>query len=288
MTICRNHLPTDPFARIDKYLINDSSISWKAKGILTYAFSKPDGWKFYQTEIMNNSSDGKDALKSGLEELEKAGYLHRQKINDPETGRFKFIWHWYSRPITEEEFKNNLPNTENPHTVNPDLAEPATTKNDIGNKKDTKESVAGKPASKISFIGKDGKEETLDENQLYQKIVSSKVDWTGEEIAYACEALDKTTCIVYDWFRFLEGTIDNFRKKQKSKRASGEQRTRSSSHKSQKRRKGQCETNVNQKQKNINKCSSEKDSLEQLWQEFVCPMDLLRRSQNGSNHQKTS
>ncbi len=135
MTICRNHLPRDPFARVDKHLINDASISWKAKGILSYAFSKPDTWKFYQKEIEGHAADGADSLRSGLEELEKAGYLHRRKCNDSETGQFGYEWNWFSRPVSEEEFQKVLPDRGLPHVVNPDavkpsLVKPETSKND--------------------------------------------------------------------------------------------------------------------------------------------------------------
>lgn len=106
MTLCYAHRKSDPFVRFDKRIVFDSSISWKAKGLLTYAFSRDENWKFYKSEMMKHASDGETSFDSGIKELENAGYLHRRKINDPKTGKFTgWEWHFCEVPLSEEEFK---------------------------------------------------------------------------------------------------------------------------------------------------------------------------------------
>ena len=67
----------NPFAQIDKRLINDKSISWKTKGILIYLLSKPNDWTAQLSDIIGHSTDGRDAIRSAINEAVKAGYIKR-------------------------------------------------------------------------------------------------------------------------------------------------------------------------------------------------------------------
>jgi len=58
-------------------LLNSAELSLKAKGLFTYIQSKPDGWDFSAERMMLQNLDGRDAIRSALKELEKAGYLTR-------------------------------------------------------------------------------------------------------------------------------------------------------------------------------------------------------------------
>nr|WP_245998181.1 conserved phage C-terminal domain-containing protein [Siminovitchia terrae] len=77
----------NPFVQIDKTMLSDEKISWKAKGILSYLLSKPDGWITYITDIEKRSADGRDSVRSGIKELADAGYIIRKRIRDK--GQFK-------------------------------------------------------------------------------------------------------------------------------------------------------------------------------------------------------
>src|SRR5690606_38416389 len=87
LTGIRNKKRPNPFVQIDKNMLSDSNISWKAKGILSYLLSKPDEWITYVADIEKRSTDGKDSVRSGMKELEDAGYIERKRIR--EKGRFK-------------------------------------------------------------------------------------------------------------------------------------------------------------------------------------------------------
>jgi hypothetical protein len=77
-----------PYVVMDKHFIEDKRLSNKAKGIMSYVLSKPDNWQIRISDIVNNSKDGKEAVASGLNELEKTGYIHR-KLKRSENGRFQ-------------------------------------------------------------------------------------------------------------------------------------------------------------------------------------------------------
>lgn len=64
---------------IDNHVIQDTNLSWKAKGLFVYLWSQSDEWNFYEKEVVKHSSDGISGLRSGLAELEKRGYLKRER-----------------------------------------------------------------------------------------------------------------------------------------------------------------------------------------------------------------
>lgn len=75
------------YTNISNQLIRDSRLSWKSRGIFAYLWSQADEWDFYVSEVAKHAADGRDALRSGLKELEKYGYLTRKPSSDAD-GKF--------------------------------------------------------------------------------------------------------------------------------------------------------------------------------------------------------
>lgn len=61
-------------------LLNDPAVSFKAKGLFAYIQSKNNDWDFTVELISRQTSDGIESVRTGLIELEKSGYLTREKI----------------------------------------------------------------------------------------------------------------------------------------------------------------------------------------------------------------
>lgn len=112
-----------PFTQVANIVINDKTLSWKAKGLFAYLYSKPNDWDFSYDRIMKDSSDGKAATLTGLQELEKAGYLQRIKHG---TGRKTYLIQW-ERPTTEKQELE--PTTENPYLRKSQVAKIGTISN---------------------------------------------------------------------------------------------------------------------------------------------------------------
>jgi len=55
--------------------LNDSRLSWKAKGIMTYLLAKSDEEKLYAEHLKTVSKDGIKSVYSAVDELIKYGYL---------------------------------------------------------------------------------------------------------------------------------------------------------------------------------------------------------------------
>lgn len=102
---------------INNTICTDKRLSWKAKGIWLYAFSRPDDWSFHINDLINQSIDGRDGVRSGLKELQECGYLKRSIIKNSK-GQFDYgDWTFFETP---QEIKEKLPQTENPFTEVPD------------------------------------------------------------------------------------------------------------------------------------------------------------------------
>lgn len=71
---------TNKFTVISNNEVQDKRLSWKARGIFSYLWSMPDNWDFYETEVTKHAPDGRNSLRTGLKELEKYGYLRRERV----------------------------------------------------------------------------------------------------------------------------------------------------------------------------------------------------------------
>jgi hypothetical protein len=100
------------YSVIPNDLVNNLEISLKAKGLFAYIQSKPDGWDFSAERIAKYLKEGLQSVSSALKELEKSGYLIRQKKQN-EWG------HWEIEYVL-----NEIPAPENPAPGNPVYGNP--------------------------------------------------------------------------------------------------------------------------------------------------------------------
>ena len=121
------------FTTVDNLVLNDTKLSWKAKGLFVYLWSQSDEWDFYETEVVKHSTDKLGSLKSGLKELEHQGYLKRQILRD-DKGKFKGNeWVLSDNPMFKNPISDN-PMSDNPMSENHTLTN--TNNNNINNNKD--------------------------------------------------------------------------------------------------------------------------------------------------------
>ena len=69
------HDKDNPYVTINATPILNICLSWKAKGILTYLMSRPDGWEVSIADLVKRSTDGKASVRAGLKELRDAGHM---------------------------------------------------------------------------------------------------------------------------------------------------------------------------------------------------------------------
>jgi hypothetical protein len=80
--IVRGPRPQHSFTVIANSIIDDQTLTWKARGLLIFILSKPDNWRTNMKHLASQSADGYYAVQSGMAELEDAGYIRRVKAQD--------------------------------------------------------------------------------------------------------------------------------------------------------------------------------------------------------------
>jgi len=73
MATIRNYRK-ERFTTIDNAPLNDPNLSWRAKGILTYLIGKPADWTVRIADLVNRSKEGRDAVRTAIQELKDSGY----------------------------------------------------------------------------------------------------------------------------------------------------------------------------------------------------------------------
>lgn len=118
---------TNNFTVMSNFHFKEKRMSLKAKGLLSLMLSLPDDWNYSISGLVTLSKDGKDSVMSALAELEKFGYLERERVTNSK-GQFNGVeYNIYEqpqpqKPIAEkqnvEKQKADNPNAENRTLLN--------------------------------------------------------------------------------------------------------------------------------------------------------------------------
>jgi len=168
-----------------KPIQDNEELSWKAKGIHTYLISRPPGWGFHISDIVNKSKEGKTAVRSGLDELKDAGLLKIEKERDDE-GKFnKVIWVVAETPEMLKGDWESHPDTCSPNMDEPEKGQPTPSNKYSSNKyKDSSNVVEQKLnalTQDINLNHSDPEEwSPKDLIDIYRKALSADADyeWT--------------------------------------------------------------------------------------------------------------
>lgn len=87
------------FTVLDNALIQNVALSFRARGLLAYLLSQPDGWESSADRLATLGVEGRDAMRRALREIELAGYLSRERrrLN----GRYAVTWTLHDSPARE-------------------------------------------------------------------------------------------------------------------------------------------------------------------------------------------
>ncbi len=113
---------TKDYTVMSNYHLKDKRLSLKAKGLLSQMLSLPEDWDYTLSGLASINLESKDAIRSAVQELEKAGYIRRRQTVD-ERGKFssnEYIIYEQPQPLQDN------PLSENPMTGNPSPEKPLT------------------------------------------------------------------------------------------------------------------------------------------------------------------
>ena len=131
---------TRDYTVICNHHLKDMNLSLKAKGLLSIMLSLPDTWNYTTRGLAAICKEGVDAIRSGIQELEKAGYIIRRRLRGPDGRITDTEYVTYEQPIQpntppapEEPDAPSpgaegpdmpAPHTENPYAVGPGAVAP--------------------------------------------------------------------------------------------------------------------------------------------------------------------
>ena len=137
------------YVKIPNDLVNDITISWKAKGLFCHMASKPDHWNFTVASLATKFPDGKAAIFAALKELKESGWINYIKRANGQ-GKYKLQTslepesdnQYEAMPESDNRTEADQPQSDNrikegePNSDNPDLGNRIVGKSDGINKTD--------------------------------------------------------------------------------------------------------------------------------------------------------
>ena len=118
-TIFRSCLK-EKFTVIPNAMLRDSSLSFRARGLLAMILTNTEDWVVSSDRLQQSSpKEGRDSIRTTLEELRQAGYAVFSKQHT-ETGTFNSVWTFYDKPKTVS------PKTAGPSPEKPSPAKPSS------------------------------------------------------------------------------------------------------------------------------------------------------------------
>lgn len=107
--IRRGPMAADHFTQIRNALFRDPCLSAKAKGIFGLISTHREGWGVTPESIAACMADGVSGIKSGLQELERFGYLVRDQPRRPNGTMGPIQYYITDQPSSEPVVENHSP-----------------------------------------------------------------------------------------------------------------------------------------------------------------------------------
>ena len=193
--------------------LRNAELSLKAKGLLSMMLSLPEEWNYTTRGLAAICKEGTDCIGSALKELEKTGYIVRNRLRD---GKGKIVDVEYV--IYETPRKPNpacphegSPDTDYPDTENPDMDNPGPEnqpqlnkdissnyqqKKDLSNTDESNPILSNPPTPMGTRMGKDG----MEAREIYRQIILENIDYEilAADPQVDREQLDEITEIILD------------------------------------------------------------------------------------------
>ena len=123
MAVCRVERTGD-YTTMSNHHLRNKELSLKGKGLLSLMLSLPDEWDYTVRGLTYICKDGEDCIRATIRELERAGYVKRERVRDS-VGRFastEYVIH--EKPILKKPLAES-PYMEKPHMAKPSCGNPS-------------------------------------------------------------------------------------------------------------------------------------------------------------------
>ena len=123
---------TSNYTVVDNRFLKNTDLSLRSKGLFTQLLSLPDTWVYSISGLASLSRDGEDSVRSGIRELEQAGYITRRPRRDKE-GKFCGYEYLIREVPVSAAPSPGQPSSGAPATVCPSSEERAVSNKDLSN-----------------------------------------------------------------------------------------------------------------------------------------------------------
>lgn len=164
------------FTIICNEVLKNKNLSARAKGIWAYLMTLPDDWQISKLELVKNFTEGRDAFNRAFIELEKAGYIVKERKRI-ESGLYDG-WEYIVNETTDtlETRKSEIRKSENQTTENLQLLNTNKLNTELLNTKEQKKGL---------FDDEDLKKQSLEIWDVYPNKRRNKKDHCLKKIKQA-------------------------------------------------------------------------------------------------------
>lgn len=193
--------------------LRNAELSLKAKGLLSMMLSLPEEWNYTTRGLAAICKEGTDCIGSALKELEKTGYIVRNRLRDNKGKIVDVEYVIYETPRKpdlahphKESPDTDYPDTENPDMDNPGLEnQPQLNKDissnyqqntDLSNTDKSNPILSNPPTPMETRMGKD----RMESREIYREIILENIDYEilAADPQVDREQLDEITEIILD------------------------------------------------------------------------------------------
>lgn len=115
---------TRDYTVMSNYHLKDTRLSLKSKGLLSMMLSLPEEWNYTTRGLAAICKEGVDSIGTALKELERSGYIQRNRIRDDKGKITDTEYIIFEKP--QEKPDTECQDTAEPYTENPYMDKPNT------------------------------------------------------------------------------------------------------------------------------------------------------------------
>ena len=204
---------TKDYTVMSNHHLRNTELSLKAKGLLSMMLSLPEEWNYTTRGLATICKEGTESIGTALKELERTGYIVRNRLRDSK-GKIMdveyVIYETPHKPDTDTP-SAGTPDTGNPHPENPDMDNPGlenqpqlnkdktsnySSKKDLSNTDESNPILSNPPTSMGVRMGTDG----MESREIYRQIILENIDYEilAADPQVDREQLDEITEIILD------------------------------------------------------------------------------------------
>ena len=204
---------TRDYTVMSNHHLRNTELSLKAKGLLSMMLSLPEEWNYTTRGLASICKEGTESIGTALKELERTGYIVRNRLRDSKgkiTDVEYVIYETPHKPETDSP-SAGTPGTGTPHPGNPDMDNPGLEnqpqlnkdissnyqqKKDLSITDESNPILSNPPTPTGTRMGKDG----MKAREIYREIILENIDYEilAADPQVDREQLDEITEIILD------------------------------------------------------------------------------------------